>query len=72
MLLFRATFWILTGIGAIWLITAGALIFGTDSFDTGIGEASHVADGSVYMAVIALVCMAYLLLTCCTDLALAL
>ncbi|KAH8835622.1 hypothetical protein DL96DRAFT_1454607 [Flagelloscypha sp. PMI_526] len=53
-LLFRATFWVLTGVGAIWLIAVGALIYSIRPFDIGTNAASDVANGSIYMAVIAL------------------
>ncbi|CAK5270978.1 unnamed protein product [Mycena citricolor] len=51
---FQLTFYILFGIGAIWLITVGALIYALQQFNTGPGRSTSVADGSIYMAILAL------------------
>jgi hypothetical protein len=39
---------------AIWLIAVGALLFSMRSFNDGAGEAISTANGSIYMAVMAL------------------
>ncbi|KAF8899144.1 hypothetical protein BD779DRAFT_1487243 [Infundibulicybe gibba] len=59
LLVFKATFYILTSTAAIWLITAGALIFAIEVFSssntsTPNNRTTTVANGSVYMSVLAL------------------
>ncbi|KII94048.1 hypothetical protein PLICRDRAFT_101453 [Plicaturopsis crispa FD-325 SS-3] len=55
LLVFKTTFFILTIIAAIWLITVGALIFSLQAFSSGSGETSTVANGSIYISALALV-----------------
>ncbi|KAJ7696606.1 hypothetical protein B0H17DRAFT_1053875 [Mycena rosella] len=51
---FKAMFYILVGIGAIWLVTVGALIYTLQAFNTGSGKTETVANGSIYMSILAL------------------
>ncbi|KAF7307698.1 MPN domain-containing protein [Mycena kentingensis (nom. inval.)] len=54
---FQTMFYILVGIGAIWLITVGALIYTLQAFNSSNGIPSpttSVADGSIYMAIVSL------------------
>nr|GAT60500.1 predicted protein [Mycena chlorophos] len=51
---FQTMFYILVGIGAIWLITVGALIYTLQAFNSDGSQTSSVADGSIYMAILAL------------------
>ncbi|KAJ7160781.1 hypothetical protein C8R46DRAFT_1223124 [Mycena filopes] len=51
---FKAMFYILVGIGAIWLITVGALIYTLQAFNAGPGKTQTIANGSIYMAILAL------------------
>src|ERR1700761_5497893 len=50
----QAMFYILVGIGAIWLITVGALIYTLQAFNSGASKSQTVANGSIYMAILAL------------------
>ncbi|EJU01091.1 hypothetical protein DACRYDRAFT_108421 [Dacryopinax primogenitus] len=51
---FRATFFILTIIAGIWLVTVSALLLGLEAFKLAWNQAGSVADGSIYIAVLAL------------------
>ncbi|KAJ7058112.1 hypothetical protein C8F01DRAFT_1149575 [Mycena amicta] len=51
---FQTMFYILVGIGAIWLITVGALIYTLQAFNSDGQKTTSVADGSIYMAIVAL------------------
>lgn len=51
---FKATFYILTTVAALVLITVGALLFAMQAFDSGLGAAQSVANGSIYMSILAL------------------
>lgn len=55
LLAFKATFFILTTVATIWLITVGALLFAVQAFNTGGATSKMVANGSVYMSVLAMV-----------------
>ncbi|KAJ6542659.1 hypothetical protein B0H19DRAFT_957413 [Mycena capillaripes] len=51
---FQAMFYVLVGIGAIWLITVGALIYTLQAFNTGPARTQSIANGAIYMAILAL------------------
>lgn len=56
---FKTMFYVLVGIAAIWLITVGALIYSLQAFnDAGAGgtdgRTESVANGAIYMAILAL------------------
>ncbi|KAJ6468959.1 hypothetical protein DFH09DRAFT_1344990 [Mycena vulgaris] len=52
---FQAMFYILVGIGAIWLVTVGALIYTLQAFNSSPDSRSEtVANGSIYMSILAL------------------
>ena len=46
----KATFYVITLIGGVWLIGIGAILFSVDAFVTGSGETTSVSEGLVYMA----------------------
>ncbi|KAL0951690.1 hypothetical protein HGRIS_008366 [Hohenbuehelia grisea] len=58
LLTFKASFYILTAVASIWLVTVGALLFSFQSFNQdGFNDSARsqsVANGSVYMSVLAL------------------
>ncbi|KAJ7482288.1 hypothetical protein B0H11DRAFT_2193371 [Mycena galericulata] len=51
---FKAMFYMLVGIGAIWLITVGALIYTLQAFNSDSDRTQTVANGSIYMGILAL------------------
>jgi calcium permeable stress-gated cation channel len=54
LLIFKTTFYVLTIVATLWLLTIGGLLFSLHSFSTGSGEAGSVADGSIYIMALAL------------------
>ncbi|PPQ90938.1 hypothetical protein CVT25_008249 [Psilocybe cyanescens] len=54
LLIFKISFFILTGIGAVWLVAIGAVLFSMQAFNTDINTTKTLATGSVYMSVLAL------------------
>jgi hypothetical protein len=55
LLVFKATFFILSAVAAIWLITVGALLFAVQAFNSGGSTSKAVANGSIYMSAFAMV-----------------
>lgn len=53
LLIFKTTFYILT-IASLWLITVGALLHSMHAFSVQSGISKSIADGSIYMGVLAL------------------
>ena len=53
LLVFKATFTILT-VASLWLIITGALLHSVYAFSVGSGISKSVADGSIYMGILAL------------------
>ncbi|KAJ7620563.1 hypothetical protein DFH06DRAFT_67290 [Mycena polygramma] len=51
---FKAMFYVLVGIGAIWLVTVGALIYTLQAFNSGPDRSQTIANGAIYMAILAL------------------
>ncbi|KAJ7777612.1 hypothetical protein DFH07DRAFT_731180 [Mycena maculata] len=53
---FKVMFYILVAIGAIWLVTVGALIFSLQAFNSGSASdrTGTIANGSIYMGILAL------------------
>ncbi|KAJ7938158.1 hypothetical protein B0H13DRAFT_2301727 [Mycena leptocephala] len=51
---FKAMFYMLVGIGAIWLITVGALIYTLQAFNSDSGRTETIANGALYMSILAL------------------
>lgn len=51
---FKITFYFLAIVAALWLVTVGALLFALQAFSTSTGEATSVADGSIYLSALAL------------------
>jgi hypothetical protein len=47
-------FYMLVGIGAIWLITVGALIYTLQAFNSDSGRTETIANGALYMSILAL------------------
>ncbi|KAF9556409.1 hypothetical protein CPC08DRAFT_778388 [Agrocybe pediades] len=54
LLIFRITFFVLTAIGAVWIIAIGAILFSMQTLNSNSGSTKSIANGSVYMAVLAL------------------
>ncbi|KAL1737393.1 hypothetical protein EV714DRAFT_278873 [Schizophyllum commune] len=54
LLTFKITFFALTVVAGLFLITVGALIFALHAFSEGSGVASSVANGSIYIMVLCL------------------
>ncbi|CAE6437914.1 unnamed protein product [Rhizoctonia solani] len=52
---FKATFYVLTFVATVWIIAAGALIFGVGAFGADSQRSRTVADGTTYIAVILMV-----------------
>lgn len=50
LMIFKATFFILTAIGVMWLTAVGAVVFSLSAFNAGNERPSSVANGSVYMS----------------------
>jgi calcium permeable stress-gated cation channel len=53
LLIFKMTFFILT-IASLWLITVGALLHSLHAFSVPSGISQSVANGSIYMGILAL------------------
>lgn len=53
LLIFKTTFFILTA-ASLWLVTIGALLHAIYAFSVGSGMSKSVANGSVYMGILAL------------------
>jgi hypothetical protein len=47
-------FYILVAIGAIWLVTVGALVYTLQAFNSDGNKSQTVADGAIYMSILAL------------------
>jgi hypothetical protein len=54
LMVFKATFFILTSVAAIWLIAVGALLFALRAFTFNSQVSQSVANGSIYMSILAL------------------
>lgn len=54
LLVFKITFWVLTFVGTLWLVGIGALLYSMRALNTGDDEAKSVADGAIYMSILAL------------------
>ncbi|QRW26899.1 hypothetical protein RhiXN_01494 [Rhizoctonia solani] len=52
---FKATFYVLTFVATVWIIAAGALIFGVGAFGADSQRSRTVADGTTYIAVLLMV-----------------
>lgn len=52
--MFKTVFYILTIVGGVVLFTAGAVLFAMHSWSIDIGSSTSVADGIIYMSVLAL------------------
>lgn len=50
MMSYKATFFVLTVVGAMWFTAVGALVFSLNAIAVGIDRASSVANGSIYMS----------------------
>jgi hypothetical protein len=51
--IFRITFFVLTAIGAMWLVLVGAILFSMQTLSSSSGSARSVASGAVYMGILA-------------------
>ncbi|KAG7099739.1 hypothetical protein E1B28_001554 [Marasmius oreades] len=49
---FKATFYFLAIVSALWLVTVGALLFGIQAFSNNNDPARAVANGSIYMSAV--------------------
>ncbi|EPQ60336.1 hypothetical protein GLOTRDRAFT_52392 [Gloeophyllum trabeum ATCC 11539] len=54
MITFKTCFYVLTAVGAIWLITIGAVLFAMRAWSMDTERTRSVADGSIYMSFLAL------------------
>ncbi|KAH0591166.1 hypothetical protein H2248_001263 [Termitomyces sp. 'cryptogamus'] len=54
LLVFKVTFFILASVAALWLIIVGALLYSFQAFNSHTEIAKSVANGSIYMAILAL------------------
>ncbi|KAH9835893.1 uncharacterized protein C8Q71DRAFT_870275, partial [Rhodofomes roseus] len=54
LLMFKTVFYVLTVVGGIALFTAGAVLFAMHSWSIDVGDSASVADGIIYMSVLAL------------------
>ncbi|KJA28630.1 hypothetical protein HYPSUDRAFT_34085 [Hypholoma sublateritium FD-334 SS-4] len=54
LLIFKITFFILTGVGALWLVAIGAILFSMQGISTNTEPTISVSNGAVYMSVLAL------------------
>ena len=54
LLIFKVTFFVLTAAGALWLIAIGAILFSMQALSTNTNPTTSVANGAVYMSVLAL------------------
>lgn len=54
LVVFKATFFILTTVAAIWLITVGAILFALRAFSANNQRSITVANGSIYMSALAM------------------
>lgn len=52
-MVFRITFWVLTAIGTLWIVAVGALLYSMNALSMGSEETQTIANGSIYMAVLA-------------------
>lgn len=50
--IFKVTFFIIT-IAAVWLVLVGALLFAVRAFTIDVGISKSIANGSVYMSILA-------------------
>lgn len=51
---FRITFYVLGCLGTIWLVAVGSILFALRAFSINAGQTRSIANGAVYMAVLAL------------------
>ncbi|KZT74967.1 hypothetical protein DAEQUDRAFT_659370 [Daedalea quercina L-15889] len=54
LLMFKTVFYVITVVGGIAFFTAGAVLFAMHSWSIDIGDSASVADGIIYMSVLAL------------------
>ena len=54
LIIFKAIFYILTIIAAIWLFALGSVLFAMRAFNLKIAEAATVANGAIYMSAFAM------------------
>ncbi|KIM47616.1 hypothetical protein M413DRAFT_439287 [Hebeloma cylindrosporum] len=54
LLIFKITFFVLTAVGALWLIAIGAILFSMQALNTDSKPTMSVANGAVYMSILAL------------------
>ena len=52
-MVFRITFWVLAAIGTLWIVAVGALLYSMNALNVGSEETRTLANGSIYMAVLA-------------------
>ncbi|KAI0825014.1 hypothetical protein BC628DRAFT_1339042 [Trametes gibbosa] len=55
LIMFKTTFYLLLGVGAVWLFTTGAILFSIGALSNGVDQSQTVADGAIYMSAFALV-----------------
>ena len=55
LLVFKLSFFILTVIGAIWLVLVGALLFAARAFSADTVTSQTIANGSIYMSALAMI-----------------
>ncbi|KAH9858076.1 hypothetical protein C2E23DRAFT_718443 [Lenzites betulinus] len=55
LIMFKTTFYLLLGVGGVWLFTTGAILFSIGALSTNVARSQTVADGAIYMSAFALV-----------------
>jgi hypothetical protein len=54
LLIFKVTFFVLTAVGAVWLVAIGAVLFSAQAISTNTKPTISLANGAVYMSILAL------------------
>jgi len=54
LLVYRVTFYVLAVVAAVSIVVIGALVFSLKAFNNGAKEAASIADGAIYMAILAM------------------
>ncbi|KAI0639520.1 hypothetical protein C8Q77DRAFT_1043851 [Trametes polyzona] len=55
LIMFKTMFYILLGVGGVWMFTTGAILFALSAFSNDSAESQSVANGAIYMSAFALV-----------------
>ncbi|KAF9535881.1 hypothetical protein CPB83DRAFT_40825 [Crepidotus variabilis] len=52
--IFKITFFVLSAVGTLWLVAIGALLFSMQALNTDSGATKSLANGTIYMSILAL------------------